>query len=120
MFYMNNADFVSRRCPLNDGCFSTHQVRVYNGWEETPKSTPVKLRCNGMRGVCMVMGALINLAVDGSSVLSVHIEERFVERTPPQRLSQKQILNTLSTSFSKKNQISTQLIQKRGVIRGGN
>lgn len=65
MLFNNNKTFISLRCPMYDGCHTLHQFKVFNQWLECPHKTPFKLRCRGMRGICMAMGILVYISSNG-------------------------------------------------------
>lgn len=79
--------FVSLRCPLNNGCYTDRQFKVFGQWMETSISTPVKYRCHGMRGVCMIMGIVIS---------TVHTKKRILFS---ETLPLKNSLSKLKSSF---------------------
>jgi hypothetical protein len=52
---------------MNEGCFTSRQIVSYKGWHETHDSTPAKKRCNLFRGVCLILGAFVEMIGDNTS-----------------------------------------------------
>ena len=78
---------ISLRCPLNSGCHTDRQFKEFGEWIETSISTPVKYRCHGMRGVCMIMGILVSVsAVEIKKEIlfneKVSLKDSFPKSTP--------------------------------------
>jgi len=63
---ISNRELLSRRCHFDDGCYTNDQIRSLNGYVESMNSTPQKVRCKGMKGVCMIMGLLVLVGQDSS------------------------------------------------------
>lgn len=106
-------EFVSRRCPLNDACFTIEQLNLVRGWEEPEVKTFSKLRCHGIRGICMIMGALVYVVQQGNGAVSyeeIVPREKF-QKSSELRMGSKKTVSILPDPFSTKFKVSSMFIQ---------
>jgi len=112
--FQGNNEFVSRRCPMNDGCFTSRQVVADKGWSETSHSTPVKKRCSLFRGICLILGAFVEMVGENSSYSVYEIASAVKNfqksaSTPP---SSPNFIVQLFQGCPEKFQISSQMLRK--------
>lgn len=109
-----NHEFVSRRCPMSEGCFTSKQRISHKGYIEKPNSTPVKKRCSLFRGVCLILGAFVMMEGEGTSYSAYEIvsnNKRPLKPVDASTVSQNFFIR-LFQGCVEKFQVTTQQIRK--------